>query len=231
MAVDKLVDSAALDADLTSVADAIRTKGGTSAQLAFPAEFVSAIEAIETGGGDPLEMARKIVDGTITSYVDDSLTDIKNYAFYNCSNMTEFKCHNVINGGKDAFTGTKVHKLALPRWTYYAGYALENNRTLYELDLTDAYRFAVNTFNGCSALSVLVLRHSSVVSLANINAFTNTPFASGKAGGTLYVPQSLISSYQSATNWSTILGYANNQILPIEGSAYETQYADGTPIE
>ena len=51
MALDKLVDSTQLDADLTSVANAIRTKGGTSAQLAFPAGFVSAVEAIPTGGG------------------------------------------------------------------------------------------------------------------------------------------------------------------------------------
>lgn len=51
MAVDKLVDSSQLNSDLTSVANAIRTKGGTSAQLAFPAGFVSAIEAIPTGGG------------------------------------------------------------------------------------------------------------------------------------------------------------------------------------
>lgn len=51
MAVDKLVDSTQLDADLTSVANAIRTKGGTSAQLAFPAEFVQAIADIPTGGG------------------------------------------------------------------------------------------------------------------------------------------------------------------------------------
>ena len=49
MAVDKLVDSAQLDADLEDVADAIRTKGGTSAALAFPAGFVSAVEAIQTG--------------------------------------------------------------------------------------------------------------------------------------------------------------------------------------
>lgn len=52
MAVDKLVDSTQLDADLASVANAIRTKGGTSAQLAFPAGFVSAIAAIPGGGGD-----------------------------------------------------------------------------------------------------------------------------------------------------------------------------------
>lgn len=50
MAVDKLVDSTQLDNDLTSVANAIRTKGGTSAQLAFPDGFVSAVEAIPTGG-------------------------------------------------------------------------------------------------------------------------------------------------------------------------------------
>lgn len=50
MSVDKLVDSTQLDSDLTSVANAIRTKGGTSAQLAFPNGFVSAIGDIPTGG-------------------------------------------------------------------------------------------------------------------------------------------------------------------------------------
>lgn len=55
MSVDKLVDSTQLDSDLTSVADAIRTKGGTSAALAFPAEFVSAIAAIPSGGGGSLK--------------------------------------------------------------------------------------------------------------------------------------------------------------------------------
>lgn len=46
-------------ADLTSVANAIRTKGGTSAALAFPAGFVSAIGAIPTGGGDNAVFALK----------------------------------------------------------------------------------------------------------------------------------------------------------------------------
>lgn len=42
----------ATDTDLTSVANAIRTKGGTSAQLEFPSGFVSAIGAIPSGGGN-----------------------------------------------------------------------------------------------------------------------------------------------------------------------------------
>ena len=64
MSVDKLVDSTLLDADLTSVANAIRTKGGTSASLAFPAEFISAIEAIPTGGGGGEWTSEEIATGT-----------------------------------------------------------------------------------------------------------------------------------------------------------------------
>lgn len=38
--------------DMTTVADAIRAKGGTSAPLAFPDGFAAAIEAIQSGGAD-----------------------------------------------------------------------------------------------------------------------------------------------------------------------------------
>lgn len=40
----------ATDTDLEAVADAIRTKGGTSTQLEFPSGFVGAIDAISGGG-------------------------------------------------------------------------------------------------------------------------------------------------------------------------------------
>ena len=58
MAIDKAIDSAQLNSDLASVANAIRMKGGTSAQLAFPSDFVTAIGAIPSsgGGGDTLEI-------------------------------------------------------------------------------------------------------------------------------------------------------------------------------
>lgn len=39
------------DTELTSIANAIRTKGGTSAQLVYPSGFVSAIQAIQTSSG------------------------------------------------------------------------------------------------------------------------------------------------------------------------------------
>lgn len=46
-----IVNRTMLDAGLTKIADAIRTKGGTSAQLAFPDGMADAIAAIQSGGG------------------------------------------------------------------------------------------------------------------------------------------------------------------------------------
>lgn len=72
MAVDKLVDSAQLNSDLTSVANAIRTKGGTSASLAFPSGFVTAIGNISTGGtprtSDDLEVSGATVTAPAGTY-------------------------------------------------------------------------------------------------------------------------------------------------------------------
>ena len=47
----KLVDSDKLNSDLTTVADAIRAKGGTTEALLFPDGMKTAIENIKTGGG------------------------------------------------------------------------------------------------------------------------------------------------------------------------------------
>ena len=43
-----MADYKVTDTQLTSIANAIRTKGGTSAQLEFPTEFVDAIDNIST---------------------------------------------------------------------------------------------------------------------------------------------------------------------------------------
>lgn len=67
MAVDKIVDGTALDNNLTSVANAIRTKGGTSGSLSFPSGFVSAIGNLGGGGAS-----------CIIGAVDQAITTIPN---------------------------------------------------------------------------------------------------------------------------------------------------------
>ena len=56
----KFVNADQLDADLTAIADAIRTKGGTPESLLFPAGMISAISAISTG----VELTLKVAGGT-----------------------------------------------------------------------------------------------------------------------------------------------------------------------
>lgn len=45
-----MTDYLVTDTELTDVADAIRTKGGTSAALEWPTDYVDAIDAISGGG-------------------------------------------------------------------------------------------------------------------------------------------------------------------------------------
>lgn len=65
-----MADYLTTDTELTSVADAIRTKGGTSAALTYPAGFVSAIQAIPTG----------ITPTGTVSITENGTVDVTNYA-------------------------------------------------------------------------------------------------------------------------------------------------------
>ena len=118
MAVDKLVDSAQLNADLTSVANAIRTKGGTSEQLAFPAGFVSAVEAIPAGGGTSWEDFSKAckalkLEGTVQGFLPSEITiDTENLSYFSVPvdwnidsglRTLTIKCTKLIN-----FTGDSI---------------------------------------------------------------------------------------------------------------------------
>lgn len=94
------------------------------------------------------------------------------------------------------------------------------------------------SFQSSSVLNTLIFRkYNSLVSLGAVGAFNSTPFASGKAGGTIYIPKVLYDhlgdgsslDYQSATNWATLYGYGTVTWAQIEGSEYEHYYADGIP--
>lgn len=171
-------------------------------------------------------------NNNLTSVSFPAVTSIGNNALYNCQNIESISLPLLANANAQyALAGIKkTPTIVLPSLTSAIGNFFFNGSTLLATaDLGAVTSLGGQAFVG-TAISTLILRRTSVCALSNMNCFNNTPFASGGAGGILYVPNNLISSYQSASNWSTILGYANNQIKKIEGTIYETKYADGTTI-
>lgn len=82
MAFDKVVDSAALDAGMKSVADVIRAKTGTTDLLAWPDGFKSAVEGIQTGGGQAFQCGTVVsADGTnlVVPCTLDNILIVRNF--------------------------------------------------------------------------------------------------------------------------------------------------------
>lgn len=152
-----------------------------------------------------------------------------------CSALTDVYLPLVAELGSNEFRYcSSLEKVALPKCGMLYSSVFSACTKLQEFDFlgaTSGNGIREFNFSNCPVLTVMVIRNTAgVCPLGNVNNFNDTPFASNGTGGTLYVPSALISNYQSASNWSTILGYANNQILPIEGSYYEAHYADGSEV-
>lgn len=177
--------------DLTKVASAIRAKGGTTAQLAYPDGFVTAIQAIETGGGGGSdELVNSLIDRTISgAYVNNTVTAIGVYGLAGC---------------------TKLTSVVLPAVRRTEGNAMTGCSGLTKADFSNLQTIRYSTFYSNKKLVTLIIRTQAVANLEKTSAFKDTPIASGK--GYIYVPSALVDSYKSATNWST---YAD-QIRAIE---------------
>lgn len=168
---------------------------------------------------------------TLTSAYFSKVSKIHDSAFSNCAKLEDLELPYVCSPGAGTFYGCSK----IPNWVHdstgiYTA-CFQNCYALSAVDVSTTFNATrQNMFANCSSLSVFIIRKNAVVALSHTNCFGGTPFASGKAGGVLYVPSAYIASYKSATNWATILGYATNQILAIEGSPYESYFVDGTPI-
>lgn len=196
------------------------------------------------GGGDPYEVARLLAAGSnsLTEYVDDQLTYLRGYAFNGCTKLTKIICHNVTGGASAAFQGAGSSSaklnIAFPQMTTMSAYAFTSSANIKTFDFEKLLSIGNVALSGSGNLDTLVLRKTSIVSLGSVACFGKTPFKDGGAGGTIYIPKSLYdhlgdgtaNDYKAATNWATVDGYGTITWAKIEGSIYETQYADGTPI-
>ena len=218
MAVKKTVDSTQLDSDLTTVANAIRTKSGGSSQLAFPSGFVSEIGNIPSGGEDTLE---KSILGQLTDYTNENITTLPQYAFYynstaptnlrlpNCTSvgLSAFRYCVVLESffaplagvGSGAFYGCRNLPICVISGTtvnpatngdVFMKYG--SDMAIHTIDFSlKKNGFCKRMFYQCVNLKTLILREAAIFPVGDINAFYQTPFDSGGSGGTIYIPKAL----------------------------------------
>lgn len=216
---------------LNAIANAINAKTGRTAPMT-PVDMVSEIQSIQTGGGDPYQFFSVYSNNAMTQLVDDNIPKTRPYSFSHYHSLTKVFLKECQLMGERSFEvcnylATVVLVNANNNAINIGNTTFVDCGTLSSVDLSNASSVTSNVFLRCP-VSTLIIRMNAVCPLASIQS-AGSIFQNG-SGGVLYVPQALISAYQSATNWSTVLTTGTNQILPIEGSIYETQYVDGTPI-
>ena len=127
-----------------------------------------------------------IIEGT--SFINDRITTVKGKLFYYCTSLTT---------------------VDLPECTSIHRKTFQNCTSLTTINLPKCTTLEYDVFSNCTSLTTIILSNNQVTTLDDISVFTDSSIANGT--GYIYVPDNLVDSYKSDTNWST---YAN-QIKPL----------------
>lgn len=153
---------------------------------------------------------------------------VESWAFMDCSNLTNLNFSNIFKVLDNSFNGAGFTKIDAPNLTQLGSSSFTWCKALESVKMALVKTIVTSSFSQCALLKkavfsnvtkiesraffndksfeTLVLEGNSVATLSDANAFgsTNSTFL-------VYVPDSLVEDYKSATNWST---YAN-RIKPI----------------
>lgn len=148
----------------------------------------------------------------IISFVGNSITTFGERTFQRSRNLETCIAPNTTSMGDYCFNQCqKLTSLSFPLLTSFGQVCFNSCTLLEEIDLGLVGNITVNTFSQDTSLTKITLRRTSVCGLASLTGFP----ASSTQHITIYVPSSLISSYQTATNWSTLYnnGYIDFQAI------------------
>ena len=183
------------------------------------AELINTIDVL---GDDAV--IDSIINRTITEFKDNVLTNVGQYAFYDCTALETVDLPNATKIETYAFSGCSALKsIDMPSVTAIGNYAFQKCTALTEVylpllsdriiytfpectnlakaDLPCVTSIGAETFSKCNALTAVILRVDKVCTLAHTNAFRYTPIEDGT--GYIYVPSALVDSYKAVSNWST----------------------------
>lgn len=159
-----------------------------------------------------------------------NVVTVEDSGFYNCKLLKSVNLPKVTSIGDNGFNSTGLESISLPSCTtlgsssFFATQQLVlailplvtsisgfcfNYSSVQKIDTSSLTSIKNSAFYNTKQLDTLILRNSSVCALENVNAFQDTKIAAG--AGYIYVPDNLVDSYKTATNWVTFA----NQIKPI----------------
>lgn len=173
----------------------------------------------------------------LTSINLPNVVTVGDSGFYNCKLLKSVNLPKLTSLGNNGFNNTGLESINLPLCNKIGSSSFSYTKQLVsvilplavsipgfcfdyssvqKIDTSSVASIAAYALGNAQQLDTLILRNSSVCTLANsTNTFTNTKIAAGT--GYIYVPDNLVDSYKTATNWVTFA----NQIKPIselEGS-------------
>ena len=145
------------------------------------------------------ETFRNIVERTITEFEDSEIEVIGSYAFYYCDKLTSVSLPSATGIGDSAFYScSKLTSVSLPVATSIRSYAFYSCSALTSISLPSATSIRSYAFYSCNKLTTMYIgtKSNTVCTLSGTNAIPSSVTD-------IYVPEALVESYKTATNWSS----------------------------
>lgn len=193
--------------DLTKVANAIRAKTGSAAPLEFPREFVLWIQGLQPASAPT---AQSLLNKTIATYSDDTLTAVPDSTFADCNALTTVNLPAVTSIGEQAFIRCKnLTSVNAPAVETISASAFSTCEKLEVIDLPSVKSIGSNAFGFTTALKAVILRSADTICTLGAGIFSS--YLGSNAA--FYVPAAVLETYQTT--------YTAYTFAAIEGSEYE----------
>ena len=217
------------DASL-DVSDTTATASDVAQGKVFYSNTGTRTTGTASGGGDEqyfldlIAMRPTVID-------DDKVTSMGDAFLYQHRTATGLRWRELLSTVGQTFRGiNKATYIIFDKLLKTTADMISYSPLLTTAEFGAVTEIAYYTFENDPKFDTLILRTPTLVKLASQRVFDNTCFKNGGTGGTIYVPQALLSSYPTATNWSIVHGWGTITWTAIEGSYYETHHADGTEV-
>ena len=162
---------------------------------------------------------------SLTTALFPKCTSVGNYAFCSCYSLATISFPSCTDIGTNAFSRcSRLTTVSLPNCGWLSTAAFHSCINLTTALFLKCSQIYPSAFAYCYNLLSLYLLTSTVPNLSNINAFVSTPISNyttstGGIYGSIFVKQSLLASFKTATYWSAysarMVGLTDEQIAAL----------------